>query len=340
MSTPTICTEITGSGPSPTRISPTRPAQFRTLPSTSRAASIPGGALIVPWFRAASREAVRFLSGSTSGTRAESRSVLTRRSSLSNRWSLRATSGSASAFGPVVLQADLVLLLQERPELVVVEPLGVLEAGPHHVGERLLAVGHLVPEVAAGDQVADPERVPLLDQELEHDLQRRPLALEDAGDGHQRLHQGRAEGVDHPEHLAVAVVGQQGLHDLGPDLDRLLEGPLQLRPCSRRPSACRTRFSAISGRLRSSRTMVWNRPSQWRRASAKLSWSAPGAFLPTRSRRSRWRATKLTIGIGRSGVCDSTSLASFWPSWWTKSGRAACEASQRISSSRNRIRPS
>ena len=76
----------------------------------------------------------------------------------------------------------------------MVEPLGVLEAGPHDVRERLLAVGHLVPEVAAGDQVADPERPALLDQELEHDLQRRPLALEDAGDGYQGLDQRRAEG--------------------------------------------------------------------------------------------------------------------------------------------------
>ena len=41
MSTPTIWTEITGSGPSPTRISPTRLAQVRTLFSTTRA-SAPG----------------------------------------------------------------------------------------------------------------------------------------------------------------------------------------------------------------------------------------------------------------------------------------------------------
>ena len=136
--------------------------------------------------------------------------------------------GLARGAGAVVLDADLVRLLQQRPELAVVEPLGVLEVDPHHVGERLLAVRHHVPEVAAGDQVADPQRVALLDQQLEHDLQRRPLALEHAGDGHQRLHQRRAERVDHAEHLAVAVVGQERLHDLGADLDRLLEGALQL----------------------------------------------------------------------------------------------------------------
>ena len=46
--------------------------------------------------------------------------------------------------------------------------------------DRLLAVRHHVPEVADGDQLADLERVALLDQELEHDLQRRALALEHA----------------------------------------------------------------------------------------------------------------------------------------------------------------
>ena len=90
---------IDGSAPSPTRISPTRLAQVRTLLSTTRASAPGTGALIVPWFKAASREAVRFFSGSTSGTRAESSSVLTSRSSLSNRWSLRATSGWPAARG-------------------------------------------------------------------------------------------------------------------------------------------------------------------------------------------------------------------------------------------------
>ena len=101
-----------------------------------------------------------------------------------------------------------------------------------------------------------------------------------------------------------------------------------------------TRFWAMSGRLRSSSVIVWNRPSQCDSTSEKLSCSTPVTFSPIRSRRSRWRATKLMIGTGRSDLRDSTSLASLFPSVWTKPRSAECVASQRISSSRNRIRPS
>ena len=152
---------------------------------------------IVPWFSAASRMQVMFLSASTPWTRADSSRLLTSRSSFSNRWSLAAISSLVGGPLPVHLQVDLVLLLQHRPELVLVEPLGVLEVDPHHVGERLVAVGHHVPQVAQRDHVAEPQRVPPIDQQLEHDLQGRPLPLEGAGDRHQRLDQRRAERVDH-----------------------------------------------------------------------------------------------------------------------------------------------
>ena len=56
-----------------------------------------------------------------------------------------------------------------------------------------------------GHHVAHLERLAVVDQELHHHLQGRPLPLEHAGDGDQRLHQGRAEGVDLAEHLAVAL---------------------------------------------------------------------------------------------------------------------------------------
>ena len=49
---------------------------------------------------------------------------------------------------PVHLQIDLMLLFQKRSQLVLVEILGVLEIDPHHVGERLVAVGNHIPEVA------------------------------------------------------------------------------------------------------------------------------------------------------------------------------------------------
>src|SRR5262245_42342476 len=76
----------------------------------------------------------------------------------------------------------------------------------------------------------------------------------------------------------------------------------------------RIRLSAIAGRLRSSRVILWKRPSQCVSESLKFNRSAPGTESPINSLRSLCRATKLMIGTGRSGVWASTSLASCCPS--------------------------
>ena len=131
---------------------------------------------------------------------------------------------------PVHLQVDLMLLLQHRAELVLVELLGVLEVHPHHVGERLVAVGHHVPEVAQRDHIPQPQGVPPIDQQLEHDLEGGALPLQRTRYRHQGLDQCRAEGVHQLEHRPVGFPGQQDLHDLLPHLGRLLEGFLQFRP--------------------------------------------------------------------------------------------------------------
>ena len=95
------------------------------------------------------------------------------------------------------------------------------------------------------------------------------------------------------------------------------------------------------GRLRSSRVIVWKRPSQWLQHVGEIELlHARSRSSPIKSRRSRCRATKLMIGTGRSDLRDSTSLASLFPSVCTKSRFAEWVASQRISSSRKRISPS
>ena len=165
-------------------------------------ASRPGiGVRIVPWFRAASFSAFRPRSDSTSGTSADKSSVFMSRSSLRKAARSRVVVGQH-----LDLFTSAVLLLQDRQQLLVVEPLGVVEVDGHVLAERLVAVGHDVEQVAHGHHVAQLERLAVVHQELHHHLQGRPLPLEHAGNGDQRLHQGRAEGVDLAEHLAVALL--------------------------------------------------------------------------------------------------------------------------------------
>ena len=76
------------------------------------------GALIVPWFSAASREAVRFFSGSTSGTSADEQQRLDQPVVVVEPLEPAGQLGLGRGAGAVVLDADLVRLLQERPELV------------------------------------------------------------------------------------------------------------------------------------------------------------------------------------------------------------------------------
>ena len=165
---------------------------------------------IVPWFRAASRMQVMFLSVSTPWTRADSSRLLMSRSSFSNRCSLLGDLRVRLGPLPVHLQVDLVLLLQHRQQLVLVELLGVLEVHPHHVGERLVAVGHHVPQVAQRNHVAQPQRVPPIDEQLEHDLEGRAFPLQRTGHRHQGLDQGRAERVDQLEHRPVGFPWSAG----------------------------------------------------------------------------------------------------------------------------------
>jgi hypothetical protein len=86
VSTPTMCREIVGLGPSAEiLILPTCAAQFRQRCNTI-APSWPGiGERTVPWFRAASRAGVRACNASTSGASADRINVFSNRSSLQKR---------------------------------------------------------------------------------------------------------------------------------------------------------------------------------------------------------------------------------------------------------------
>ena len=181
-------------------------------------------------------------------------------------------------------------------------------------------MGHHVPQVAQRDHVAQPEGVPAVDQQLQHDLQGRPLPLQSAGDRHQRLDQGRAEGVDELEHRPVGFPGQQDLHDLLPHLGGLLERLLQLGPAGivlglQDPLLGDHRQVAV---LQGDRVEPAFPVLQY---VAEVQLSTPVTFSPISSRRSRCRATKLMIGTGRSDLRDSTSLASLCPSSGRSPGR-------------------
>ena len=167
---------------------------------------------------------------------------------------------------------------KHRQQLVLVELLGVLEVRPHHVGERFVAVGHHVPQITERDHVPQPQRVPPVDEQLQHDLEGGPLPLQGARHGHERLDEGRAERVDHLEHGPVGLPCQEHFHDLGPHLRRLLERLFQLGP-ARTVLRLQNPLWAITGRLRSSSVIVWNRPSQWLSTSEKFSCSDPGHVL-------------------------------------------------------------
>ena len=119
-------------------------------------------------------------------------------------------------------------VLDEGQELPAVEVPRVLEVVARALGERLVALGDGVEEVADGDQLAEVERVPPVDQYLQRHLQRRPFALEERRDRDQGLDEGGTEGIDLAEGVAVGARGQQRLEDLAAHLPRLRVGVVDL----------------------------------------------------------------------------------------------------------------
>ena len=122
------------------------------------------------------------------------------------------------------------LPLQMRQQLLSVEPLGVVEVDTHRLGERFVAVGDHVEQVADRDDLPQFQVIASIDQQLQHQLQGRALALQRCRHGNQGLNQRRAERVDLAEHFLVRGLGQQRVPDLGPDLLEFIEGVAQRLP--------------------------------------------------------------------------------------------------------------
>jgi len=127
-----------------------------------------------------------------------------------------------------VALAHPVLGEKQRPELVTVELLGVVELALHLLGEGLVPLGEDVEEGADADEVAHLELVATIDEQLEHYSQRRALTLKRRGRGHERVHEGRAERVCGAKQLAVAILGHEYVQHLGPRALGLAEGGVDL----------------------------------------------------------------------------------------------------------------
>ena len=90
---------------------------------------------------------------------------------------------------------------------------GRVEALLHFGAERIVAFQHDAEQVAHRHDFAQVQRIALVYQQLDHDLERRALALQRRGDAHQRFHQRGRKRVDLPELLQVALLRQQDLLD-------------------------------------------------------------------------------------------------------------------------------
>ena len=123
-----------------------------------------------------------------------------------------------------------VLRLEHGEELRDEELLGVLEVGDDvGVGDRV-AVDEDVEQVADRHEVGHLERVAVIDEELHEHLERGPFALEDARHGDERLDQGRRKGIHLPEHLPVAVGGEERVHHAGAHARGAVESGVDLGP--------------------------------------------------------------------------------------------------------------
>ncbi len=155
----------------------------------------------IPEFSAVSRLTVRPRSGPTSGTSAATSSDFTSRASVTYGW----VTGNVAA----VVLVEAVLAQQHRLEPLRPQPPGLGELRAHHLGERLVARVDRVEQVAERDELAELELVAAVDEQLQHHLERRALALHRPRQRDERVDERRAERVEPPERAEVAGVGQQ-----------------------------------------------------------------------------------------------------------------------------------
>jgi hypothetical protein len=82
---------------------------------------------------------------------------------------------------------------QTAQQLLFAEALGIVEVDAPRLRERLVAIGDHVEEVTNRDDLTEFQVVKSIDQQLQHRLQRRALALQGRRHGDQGLHQRRLE---------------------------------------------------------------------------------------------------------------------------------------------------
>ena len=127
-----------------------------------------------------------------------------------------------------IFAADAMLFFECRQQFLMIQPFGIVEMDRHVLAESLVSMSNRVEQVSYRYDIADLERVALVDQKLHHHLKRGPFTLQHAGNGDQCLHEGRAEGIDAAKHLPVPFVGKQDVHHRFADFGRLLERGVQL----------------------------------------------------------------------------------------------------------------
>lgn len=134
-----------------------------------------------------------------------------------------------------ILLGDLVRGQEVRAQLGAVQLVRSLELHLQAVHERLVAAvrDHRV-QIAERDQILQRRVVPVIGQQLAHELQTGPGTLERGRDVDERVHERGRERIRQPERLLVRsrrplVRSQQYVPHLRPDPLDLGEGGIQLR---------------------------------------------------------------------------------------------------------------
>src|SRR5262249_4040846 len=83
-------------------------------------------------------------------------------------------------------------------------------------------------EITNRHKITQHKAVALIDEQLQHQFQRRPLPLQQCREGHQRLDQGRTKGIDLPNHVPDARAREQDIEHFVAYLSGLVNCFLEL----------------------------------------------------------------------------------------------------------------
>ena len=108
------------------------------------------------------------------------------------------------------------LLFEHGPQVLEIQLSRVVEVRLHVGAESFIALRDLVVEVADRHHLPELQGVPLLHQQLQHDLQGGTLPLQQRRHRHQRFDQGGTERIQLAEVLSIAGAREQHPHDFFP----------------------------------------------------------------------------------------------------------------------------